>query len=65
MGDRLLEGRAAERLVARLAPPFDREFVEAGLCEMMGDDFGRRRRAFGSVPEDFARSAVERLAARS
>ena len=31
MGDRLLEGRAAQRLIARLAPPFDREIVEAGL----------------------------------
>ena len=40
MGDRLLEGRAAQRLVARLAPPFDREVVEAGLGEMMGDRFG-------------------------
>ena len=40
MGDRLLEGRAAQRLVARLAPPFDGEIVEAGLGEMMGDRFG-------------------------
>ena len=40
MGDRLLEGRAAQGLVARLAPPFDREIVEAGLGEMMGDRFG-------------------------
>ena len=63
MGDRLLEGRAAQGLVARLAPPFDREVVEAGLGEVMGDDFGLGRRAFGFVPEDFARSAVERLAA--
>ena len=31
MGDRLLEGRAAQGLVARLAPPFDREIVEPGL----------------------------------
>ena len=40
MGDRLLEGRAAQRLVARLAPPFDREIVEAGLSEMMRDRLG-------------------------
>ena len=40
MGDRLLERRAAQRLVARLAPPFDGEVVEAGLGEMMGDRFG-------------------------
>ena len=37
MGDRLLEGGAAQRLVAGLAPPFDGEIVEAGLGEMMGD----------------------------
>ena len=40
MGDRLLEGGAAQGLVARLAPPFDREVVEAGFSEVMGDRFG-------------------------
>ena len=40
MGDRLLEGGPAKRLVARLAPPFDGEIVETGLGEMMGDRFG-------------------------
>ena len=40
MGDRLLEGGAAEGLVAGLAPPFDRKIVEAGLREMMGDRLG-------------------------
>ena len=40
MGDRLLEGRAAQRLVARLAPPFDGEIVQAGFGEVMGDRFG-------------------------
>ena len=39
VGDRLLERRAAKGLVARLAPPFDREIVETGLGEMMGDRF--------------------------
>jgi hypothetical protein len=39
MGDRLLEGRAAQGLVARLAPPFDGEIIEPGLGEVMGDDF--------------------------
>jgi hypothetical protein len=63
MGNRLLEGRAAQGLIARLAPPFDREVVEAGLGEMVCDGFGLGRRAYGFVPEDFARSAVERLAA--
>jgi hypothetical protein len=33
--DRLLEGRAAQRLVARPAPAFDREIVEAGLGKVM------------------------------
>ena len=47
MGDRLLEGRAAQSLVAGLAPPFDREIVEAGLGEMMGDDFRLGRGALG------------------
>ena len=37
MGDRLLEGRAAQRLVARSSPPFDCRIVEPGLGEMMGD----------------------------
>ena len=46
MGDRLLEGRAAQGLIARLAPPFDGEIVETGLGEMMGDRFGLGR-AFG------------------
>ncbi len=63
MGDRLLEGRAAQGLIARLAPPFDREVVEASLGEMVRDGFRFGRCAFGFVPEDFARSAVERLAA--
>jgi hypothetical protein len=40
MGNRLLEGRAAQSLVSRLAPPFDCRIVEGGLGEMMGDRFG-------------------------
>ena len=63
MGDRLLEGRAAQRLVARLAPPFDREIVEAGLGEMMGDDFRLGRGALGLIAQDFGGAAVQRLAA--
>jgi hypothetical protein len=63
MGDRFLEGRAPQSLIARPAPPFDREITEAGLGEMMRDGFGLGRRAFAFVAEDFARSAVERLAA--
>ena len=63
MGDRLLEGGAAERLVARLAPPLDREVVEAGLSEMVGDDFRLGRGALGRVAQDFRGAAVQRLAA--
>ena len=63
MGDRLLEGGAAKRLVARLAPPFDREIVEAGFGEMMGDDFRFGRRALRLIAKDFARATVRRLAA--
>ena len=60
MGDRLLEGRAAQRLIARLAPPFDGEIVEAGLGEMMGDRFGL---GVARSAQDFGRAAVQRLAA--
>src|SRR5580693_1222071 len=63
MRDRLLEGGAAQRLVARLAPPFDREFVEAGLSEMMGDDLRLGRRRLWLPDQDFRRTAVQRLAA--
>jgi hypothetical protein len=61
MGDRLLERRAAQSLVARLAPPFDGEVVEPGLGEMVRDDFGRDCRALGLVQEDFAGAPVQRL----
>ena len=60
MGDRLLEGRAAQRLVARLAPPFDGEIVETGLGEMMGDRLGLGARAFA---QSLGRAAMQRLAA--
>jgi hypothetical protein len=40
MGDRLLEGRATQGLITRLAPPFDRKVVEARLSKMMSNDFG-------------------------
>jgi hypothetical protein len=49
MGDRLLKGRAAQSLIARLAPPFDCKIVEAGLGEVMGDDFRRGRVALGLI----------------
>ena len=59
MGDRFLKGRAAERLVAGLAPPFDGEIVETGLGEMMGDRFGLGVR----VDQRVSGAAVKRLAA--
>ena len=63
MGDRLLECRAAQGLMTRLSPPFDREFVEAGLGEMMGDDFRLGRRGLWLSDQNFCRAAVQRLAA--
>ena len=63
MGDGLLEGGAAQGLVAALAPPFDGEIVEAGLREMMGDDFWRGCGALGLIAQDFRGAAVQRLAA--
>ena len=58
MGDRLLERRAAQSLVARLAPPLDRQIVEAGLREMMGDRFRFRREVLGLVAQDLGGAAV-------
>jgi hypothetical protein len=58
MGDRLLEGRAPQRLVARLAPPFDREVVETCLGEMMRDRLGF---CLGFA-ERLRRAAMQRLA---
>src|ERR1700691_3639431 len=63
MSDRLLEGRAAKRLVARSSPPFDGEVVEAGLGEMMCDDLRFGRGALRVVAQDFGGAAVERPAA--
>ena len=60
MGDRLLKRRAAQRLVAGLAPPLDRKIVEAGLREMMGDRLGFGRRA---VAQDFGSLRMQRLTA--
>ena len=63
MGDRLLKGRAAQSLIARLAPPLDREVVEAGLREMMGDDFRLDGGALRLSHQDLGGAAVQRLAA--
>ena len=61
MGDRLLEGRAVQGLVARLAPPFDGEIVEPSLCEMMRDRFWLGRRAFRVVAQKLSGPPVQRL----
>jgi hypothetical protein len=58
MGDRFLEGRAAQRLVARLAPPFDGEVVEARFGEMMGDDFRLGCGALRLIAQDFGGAAL-------
>jgi hypothetical protein len=63
LGDGLLEGRASQSLVARLAPPFDREVLGAGFGEVMGDDFGFGRSAFRLAAQDFGGATVQRLAA--
>ena len=52
MGYRLLERRAAERLVARSSPPFNRLGVEPSLREMMRDDLGLSRRALWIVAQN-------------
>src|SRR5208282_5324122 len=59
MGDRLQERRAAQGLVARLAPPFDGEVVEAGLGKMAGDRLGLS----AAVAQSFRSAAVEWLTA--
>ena len=60
MGDRLLEGGAAQSLVAGLAPPFDRQIVEPSLGEVMGDRLGFGRCAFA---QDLGCTGMQRLAA--
>ena len=58
MGDRLLEGRAAQRAVARSSPPFDCRIVEPRLGEMMGDRLGLGIRA----EQRLGGAAMQRLA---
>jgi hypothetical protein len=57
MGDRLLEGGAAQRVFARLALPFDRQIVEAGLSEMMRKRFRLGRSALGLIAQEFGGAA--------
>ena len=60
MGYGLLERRAAQRLIACLAPPFDGEIVEPSLREMMGNDFWLDGRAVRIVAQEFGRATVQR-----
>jgi hypothetical protein len=62
MGDCFLKGRAAQRLLARFSPPFDREVVQPGLGEVMCDGLGFGRCALGIVDEVFCRALMQRLA---
>ena len=59
----LPDGGTAQSLIARLAPPLDREVVEPGLGEMMGDDFRPGCGALGVIAQNFRRAAVQHLAA--
>ena len=63
MRDSFLERRAAQRPVARLAPPFDGEVVKARFGEMMGDDFRLGRGALPLSDQDFRGATMQRLAA--
>ena len=57
MGDRLLEGGAAQGMIARFAPPFDCKIVEAGFGEMMRDELRLRRGALGLIAQEFGGAA--------
>jgi hypothetical protein len=63
VGDRLLESRAAQSLIARLAPPFDREIIEAGLGEMSRDRLRLGHCALRLLEQAFGGAPMECLAA--
>jgi len=60
MRDRLLECRAAQGLVASLAPPFDGGINRAGLREMMRQYFGLSCRLSFSAKSSRKVSAMRR-----
>jgi hypothetical protein len=63
MRDRLLKRGAAKRLVAGLAPPFDRRVGQPRLREMMRRRFRRRLGGRGeAVAEDLGDAAMHQLA---
>jgi hypothetical protein len=47
VGGSLLEGGAAQGLIAGLPPPFDRRLIETSLGQMVGDEFGLGRDSRG------------------
>jgi hypothetical protein len=59
MRDRLGECRAAQSLIARLALPLDREVVESGFSEVMGDGLWLG----AAIAEEFRGAAMQRLSA--
>lgn len=59
MYDRFLKGRAAQRLVAGLTPPFDREIIEAGLGEMSRDRFRLSCCALGIVAQELGGAPMQ------
>ena len=60
MRDRFLEGGAAQRLVAGLAPPFDRGVGHAGLAEVISERFRLGRRRIGeAIAQNFGDAAVQ------
>ena len=63
MRDRFLEGGAAERLVAGLAPPFDGGIGQAGLSKVMRQHFGLSRRLVGkAIAQSLRYAAMQDLA---
>ena len=61
--DRLLEGGAAQRLVAGLAPPFDRGVGHAGLREVIRERFRLGGRGVGeAIAQNLGDAAVQDLA---
>ena len=62
MRDRLLEGGAAQRLVAGLAPPFDGGIGQTRLRKMMRQHFRLgRRRLRETVPQNLGDAPMQHL----
>ena len=62
LGYRLNQRRALQRLLSRLAPPFDRGFDQARLGKVMRQQLGfERSGGRDSVEQDLANAAVQNL----